>query len=295
MLISQYSCSDEGQIGKLQQLGMTLDDEVKLMAMREYISKLANAMSRYVMCSRYTNSIFIIHSFSSRLNPELDMGMSLRIIGDIELQKLGVVPQTVFLRTRSAVSEYVSRTSRVSAGITAPAGSRISTYSTYSPGRTPLTSPQKPSLLSTDITSTASNFGTPFEDLRRRLATMNGSVSSLATAHRPTPISKDTKNVVPPVLAPHTPAAFVMPLSSPSVSSVAIPHPVVPESITPSTIDRPGSPAGSIVSTVNSTSFRPLSRMQLSGSVIPEGAKAAPLLGRVKRMLSDYWKRTQSI
>lgn len=281
MLISQYSCSDEGQIGKLQQLGMTLDDEVKLMAMREYISKLANATSRYVMCSRYTNSILIILSFSSRLNPELDMGMSLRMIGDIELQKLGVVPQTVFLRTRSAFSEYVSRASRVSVGITASAGSRISTYSTYSPSRTPLTSPQKPGLLSTDITSTASNFVTPFEDLRRRLATMNGSVSSLATAHRPTPISKDTKNVVPPVLAPHAPAAPVVPLPSPSVSSVAIPHPVVPESITP-TIDRPGSPAGSIVSTVNSTSFRPLSRMQLSGSVIPEGAKAAPAVGQSK-------------
>lgn len=282
MLLSQYSCSDEGQIGKLQQLGMTLDDEVKLMAMREYISKLANATSRYVMCSCYTNSIFILLSFSSRLNSELDMSPSLRIIGDIELQKLGVVPQTVFLRTRSTVSEYVSRASRVSAGITASAGSRISTYS---PSRTPLTSPQKPGLLSTDITSTTSNFGTPFEDLRRRLATMNGSVASLATAHRPTPASKDTKNVVPPVLAPPTPAAPVTPLPSPSVSSVAIPHPVVPESITPSitsAIDRPGSPTESIVSTVNSASFRPLSRMQLSGSVIPEGAKAAPAVGPSK-------------
>lgn len=255
------------------------------MAMREYISKLANATSRYVICSCHTNSIFTLLSFSSRLNSELDMGMSLRIIGDIELQKLGVMPQTVFLRTRSTVSEYVSRASKLTAGITASAGSRTSIYS---PSRTPLTSPQKPGRLSTDITSTASNFGTPLEDLRRRLATMNGSASSLATAHRLAPTSKDTKNAIPPVSAPYTPlisAVPVMPLSSPSVSSVAIPHPALPGSVTPSitsTIDRPGSPAESIVSTVNSTSFRPLSRMQLTGSVIPEGAKAAPAVGPSK-------------
>ena len=255
------------------------------MAMREYISKLANATSRYVICSCYTNSILTLLSFSSRLNSELDKSMSLRIIGDIELQKLGVVPQTVFLRTRSTVSEYASRASKVSAGITASAGSRISTYS---PSRTPLTSPQKPVRLSTDVTSTASNFGTPFEDLRRRLATMNGSASSLATAHRIIPTSKDTKNTIPPVPAPHTPlisAVPSMPLPSLSVSSVAIPHPGLPGTVTPSTastIDRPGSPAESLVSTVNSTSFRPLSRMQLSGSVIPEWAKAAPAVGSSK-------------
>jgi phosphoinositide-3-kinase regulatory subunit 4 len=37
---------DEAQFGKLQQLGMTSSDETKLMAMREYIFKLANATSR---------------------------------------------------------------------------------------------------------------------------------------------------------------------------------------------------------------------------------------------------------
>lgn len=40
---------DEAQLGKLQQLGMTSSDEIKLMAMREYISKLANATARFVL------------------------------------------------------------------------------------------------------------------------------------------------------------------------------------------------------------------------------------------------------
>jgi phosphoinositide-3-kinase regulatory subunit 4 len=47
---------------KLQQLGMTPSDESKLLAMREYILKFANATS----------------SFASRLN-------NLKIIGSVEL------------------------------------------------------------------------------------------------------------------------------------------------------------------------------------------------------------------
>lgn len=36
------------QLTKLQQLGMTSSEESKLLAMRDYIVKLANATSRYV-------------------------------------------------------------------------------------------------------------------------------------------------------------------------------------------------------------------------------------------------------
>lgn len=39
---------DEAQWSKLQNLGMTLADEAKLVAMRDYTLKLANNASRYV-------------------------------------------------------------------------------------------------------------------------------------------------------------------------------------------------------------------------------------------------------
>ncbi|KAF5350674.1 hypothetical protein D9756_008730 [Leucocoprinus leucothites] len=264
------SDEDEAQIGKLQQLGMTSSDEVKLMVMREYISKLANATS----------------SFSSRLSSELDTGVNLKVIGDIELQRLGVVPQTVFLRARSTISEYTPRPSRLSIVTTAASGSRKSTYSS---GRTPIMSPPRPNRLSsTDMSSTASNTGAPFEDLKRRLATINGSTSSLATAQGPSHTSRDTKNAMSPIPAPSSPLASAVPIipSPPtSVASSAIPHPVAPIPTTSSlasTIERPGSPTESVVSTANSTSFRPLSRMQLSGSVILDGTKAAPAVGSSK-------------
>src|SRR5271169_5122801 len=76
---------DEVHLTKLQQLGMTSSDESKLLAMREYILKLANATS----------------SFASRLSYEPDTGHNLKIIGSVEFQKLGAVPQTVFLKARN--------------------------------------------------------------------------------------------------------------------------------------------------------------------------------------------------
>lgn len=39
---------DEAQWSKLQNLGMTLADEAKLVAMRDYTLKLANNASRYI-------------------------------------------------------------------------------------------------------------------------------------------------------------------------------------------------------------------------------------------------------
>jgi hypothetical protein len=52
---------DETQISKLQQLGMTTSEEAKLLAMRDYILKLANAISRLV--SIYFISPTNIHYF----------------------------------------------------------------------------------------------------------------------------------------------------------------------------------------------------------------------------------------
>jgi hypothetical protein len=46
-------CRDEAQLSKLQQLGMTATEETKLLAMRDYILKLANAISRFVFVTRY--------------------------------------------------------------------------------------------------------------------------------------------------------------------------------------------------------------------------------------------------
>ncbi len=64
---------DDGYLAKLQALGMTSSDETKLLALRDYTLKLANATS----------------SFASRLSSEPDTGMSLKVVGNIELQKLG--------------------------------------------------------------------------------------------------------------------------------------------------------------------------------------------------------------
>jgi phosphoinositide-3-kinase regulatory subunit 4 len=42
----QALCRDEGHLAKLRQLGMTPAEEAKLVSMRDYILKLANAISR---------------------------------------------------------------------------------------------------------------------------------------------------------------------------------------------------------------------------------------------------------
>ncbi len=43
---------DENQLAKLRQIGMTSTEEMKLVSMRDYILKLANAISRYarILC-----------------------------------------------------------------------------------------------------------------------------------------------------------------------------------------------------------------------------------------------------
>ncbi|KAF4612681.1 hypothetical protein D9613_011717 [Agrocybe pediades] len=213
---------DEAHLMKLQQLGMTSSDENKLLALRDYILKLANATS----------------SFASRLNYEPDTGKSLKVIGDIELQKLGVVPQTVFLKARN--SDIAGRPSRLSI---------LSRKSTPSSSRTPLLSPRLP----TNRTSHASDSvsGAPFEDLRRRLATINASGSSLSVTHTP----RESRNVMSP------------PTNSSTTSLSAAVSPAV---------DRPPSPTESIVSTTNSMTFHPPSRLHVGST---DGQKAAPAIG----------------
>lgn len=214
---------DETNLTKLQQLGMTQSDENKILAMRDYILKLANATS----------------SFSSRLNYDPDIGMSLKFIGDIELQKLGVVPQTVFLKIRGSEPS--------------PRSSRLNPYSkrTYSSSeRTSVLSPPRVhKLQSLDQAGGAA----PFEDLRRRLATINGSTSSLSVTHIP----RD-----PWVASPSLP--FGSPLAAPA---------------SPVLQDRPASPTESTISTTNSVSFRPLSVLQVGST---DGQKAAPAIGSSK-------------
>ena len=92
------------------------------------------------------------------------------------------------------------------------------------------------------------NTGTPFEDLRRRLESMNGSTLSLTggtTATERTPM--------PPRLMTNV------------------------SDLPPSLPMRPGSPTESIVSTTNSASVRP--RFNI-GTV--ESAKAAPAIGHTR-------------
>ena len=215
---------DEMHLTKLQQLGMTQSDESKLLAMREYILKLANATS----------------SFASRLNYEPDTGHNLKIIGSVEFQKLGVVPQTVFLKARNA--DLNARSSRLS--------SIPSRRSVISPGTSILSPSRLHKLSMAESTST----GAPFEDLRRRLATINGSTSSVSVAQN---VPRDLRNLSSPMAS--------------SSTSFATPTPPTPE--------RPGSPSESIVSTTNSVSFRPSSRLHVGST---DGQKAAPAVGSSK-------------
>ncbi|GLB39855.1 putative protein kinase [Lyophyllum shimeji] len=216
---------DEAHLSKLQQLGMTPSEESKLLAMRDYILKLANATS----------------SFASRLSSEHETGKNLKVMGDVELQKLGVVPQTVFLKTRT--SDF-ARSSRLASS------SRGSTYD--GSGRRPIVT----SSYTSRITSTDQSQGAPFEDLRRRLATINGSVSSIGLGPPP-----PRGNHSPVIGAPQT---FTF-------ASQGIPG-------LPTTTERPGSPTESILSTANSQTFRQTSRLHIGS----DGQKAAPAIGSSK-------------
>ncbi|KAI0364206.1 hypothetical protein BV20DRAFT_1108288 [Pilatotrama ljubarskyi] len=216
------SDEDEAQLAKLQQLGMTSVEEAKLMAMRDYVLKLARAIS----------------SFASRVSVEVESD-ALKTTSTIELQKLGVVPQTVFLRA----PESEGRSSRMSSNRPS------SDYYIRSPG-----TPRTTRTLSIDHGPTS--VGAPFEDLRRRLAIINGSGSSLAI-----PSSREPRSPLPHPL---------------SVDPNTLPPPTSPD--LPNVLDRPSSPAESTVSTANSSAFRAMRRFPITG----DGQKAAPAVGSSK-------------
>ncbi|KAI0922943.1 hypothetical protein AcV5_009802 [Taiwanofungus camphoratus] len=199
---------DEVQFIKLQQLGMTTGEEAKLLAMRDYVLKLARNIS----------------SFASRIAVEADAEI-LKATSGIELQKLGVVPQTVFLKAPRNIS---TRRSHSDLSAKSPV------FGTPRSGRT----------FSMDHTSG----GAPFEDLRRRLAIINGSASSL---NLQSPRDPRSLALLPPNAAP--------PTSGSSDLSQAD--------------NRPGSPTESVISTTNSSTFRPMR----VGST--DGQKAAPAVG----------------
>ncbi|GBE83599.1 hypothetical protein SCP_0506540 [Sparassis crispa] len=96
--------------------------------------------------------------------------------------------------------------------------------------------------------------GAPFEDLRRRLAIINGSATSLtpAGARDPRSLSLPTQDA---------PTSQPVPLALPLA------------------FDRPGSPAESVTSTVNSSTFRPPHRLQIGST---DSQKAAPAIGSSK-------------
>ncbi|CAE7123924.1 unnamed protein product [Rhizoctonia solani] len=150
---------DDTQITKLQQLGMTPAEETKLLALRDYILKLANTIKSFTARDKDENeAVNILHGPVA------------------ELQKLGVVPQTVFVGTRTAVSEAPS--------VYAPANS-TSRRSTLD------VTPRPPQLLSPRgahraATDTSSRSGSPFaiDDLRRHLGQIEGSSHGLAVPGR---------------------------------------------------------------------------------------------------------------
>ena len=214
-------------------MGMTSSDEAKLLAMRDYVLKLANAISRYVVSPGKPFYVLTILSFSSRLSFEPEIEKHLRTAGDVELQKLGVVPQTVFLKSRAP--DPTPRSSRA-------------TTSRRSTGELSLRSPN----VGTPRMSRASSIdhgpgGAPFEDLRRRLATINASGSSSTLASAARSISQ-------------------IPSSPLNSSAVGLPH----------TLERSGSPSESVVSNTNSSSLRPIHRLQVGST---DGQKAVAAIG----------------
>ncbi|KAI0050276.1 ARM repeat-containing protein [Auriscalpium vulgare] len=210
---------DEVQLTKLRQLGMTGTEEAKLMAMRDYILKLANAIS----------------SFTMRLRLE-DEAELLKTTNDVELQKLKVVPQTVFLKTRA--SDVASRSSR------AVSSSRRSTMEF---ARSPLLDTPRMSR-----PGSVNDFapGAPFEDLRRRLTAINGSGTSLPSAIRDTPR-----------------------ITSVSAQSPTLPTGPSMDDLPP-VFDRPGSPADSVFSNPNMPVNRAMQRFQVGSTDSQKAAPA---------------------
>jgi len=162
-------------------------------------------------------------SLRSRHKAESD-GEVLQTVGPVELQKLGIVPNTIFLGSRQPQQAESTRKSSVS-------DSRLLRQSS-------------------SFDQTLNVPGAPFEDLKRRLATINGSNTSLNSA---------------------TGSARGRVVSAPRLS-----QPV--DRDLPNSIDfRPGSPTESIVSTANSAAIKP--RFSIGST---ESQKAPPAIGSMR-------------
>jgi phosphoinositide-3-kinase, regulatory subunit 4 len=178
-------------------------------------------------------------SFASRLSFELQ-SETLRTTTYVELQRLGVTLQTVFLKSKvdHAGQLLPSVTGRASLSDPVPRASVPSTPRLSRPG-------------------SVDHNGSPFEDLRRRLATINGSSTSL------------NLNSV----TPRDGRASMSPLPTAPLLT-----PVLPVDMELPPIERPGSPTESVLS-ANTSAFRGMHRLQ--GGVI-DGPKAAPAVGSSK-------------
>ncbi|KAF8579068.1 ARM repeat-containing protein [Ramaria rubella] len=208
---------DELNIAKLQKLGMTAGDEAKLLALRDYMIKLAN----------------VISSFATRAK-ESDPETLAQTNNGVELQKLGVVPQTVFVGVRPSDS---SRSG----------SSRRSAIERHGRG----TVHGSPRMARTSSTEHLNHF----DDLRRRLAVINGSSSSLSHLDR----------------EPRASSSSARPTSA--VASTG------PDSLATREL-RPPSPTDSVVSSaVDGSSLRPRALLQVGG---PDGPKAPAAVGSIK-------------
>ncbi|KZT54487.1 ARM repeat-containing protein [Calocera cornea HHB12733] len=160
------SDEDENQILKLQQLGMTSSDEIKILALCDYILKLAAASGGYMTRTRIESDVL-----------ELLQGL------DVQLQQLGVRPTTVFLGSRPSESSSRPESSRrlgSDVGLHSSMRSSLripaSPAATHSPG-SPIGGMRMKELMS--ASSTSLNFTSPPARLERRGS--NASVQSAAT------------------------------------------------------------------------------------------------------------------
>ncbi|KAG8960407.1 Serine/threonine-protein kinase [Tulasnella sp. 419] len=149
---------DDTQITRLQALGMTQAEEIKVVALRDYILKLANSTLNF--------------------QRERQEGVQAQIINpaaDYELQKLGVTPHTVFFGVKDNRTIRPDITRRPTRDST---GRRISITGT----------PRSSRLNSIDPSGRE---GLAIEDLRRRVAMMDGSTTSLTVPSSTAGSNKD--------------------------------------------------------------------------------------------------------
>ncbi|GAA5975929.1 hypothetical protein JCM10908_005330 [Rhodotorula pacifica] len=149
---------DHAQLEKMRQLGMSVEDEYKLSALREYIAKVAAA--RQAVPSKDYELSELLSPASAHAN----------------LQDLGIVPQTIFFSVRAQDDALNSARSRLQV----PLSRRVSTSSAAGSPR----SPASVDLASRSQPPSRVVSGQPLDDLRRRLAlnaTHSGGPPSLSS------------------------------------------------------------------------------------------------------------------